>query len=174
MAGPFAIGLATLLIVGSPAPSPDSNVAIKLAPENDHVNPLPLSSDEAARRFGLLSPAQVQAVEAVAGRLMAKKCDSSKWDGPALFVSHSAELDYRPTSLATFCKQLSGKKLTAFDPYSLGKNGDETFAVVMVRVDPTSGTQASWTAIAFALSGDAVSRVIIAPQPWIHLLSEHN
>lgn len=173
MAGPLATGLAVLLMAGSLPPSVNSGVAIKLVPENNHVNPLPLTADEAARRFGVLSHAQIQAVDVVAARLIAKKCDSSKWDGPALFVSHSAQLDYEPTNLATFCKELGGKKLTAFDPYSLGNNGGETFAVIMVRVDRASGAQATWTAIAFALKDGAVSRVVIAPQPWLTLLPEH-
>lgn len=160
------------MIGASDAPAADSVVAIKIAPENSYINPLPLSASEAERRFGILTDAQIKVVSATSRRLVGETCDQSSaaWTGPKLFMSHSATLDYQPTDLPSVCKAVRGGTVTTYDPYSLGSRGNETYAVVMTKADPGAGATANWTAIAFVLNGDVLRRIVVAPQPWVHLL----
>jgi hypothetical protein len=161
-------------VAASPPPQ-NSNVAIKITPGNGHINPLPLSANEAARRFGLLTPAQIRTVSTTSSRLL-DTCDgpNSAWSGPELIISHATDLDYHDSTIGSVCDQLRAKSITSYDPYSLGKEGNETDAVVMARLDEGAGAPPKWTAIAFVLNGDQVRRIVIAPQPWVTLMPEHH
>ena len=154
-------------------PAVEPHVAIKIAAEHDHVNPLPLDANEAAQIFGKLTPAQASAVSSAFDQLFAAfaATTESAWGGPKLYLSHSATLDYREAGLAEIKKELGLGKFSVFDPYSLGTKGNETDAVIMLKIDSAGGGAEKWTAVAFVLDGDVVQRIVVAPQPWIGLLN---
>jgi len=166
----IALIASAIALTGAATPSRDSRIGIKIAPENDHVDVLPLTADEAARRFGVLSPAQSKIVSSTCQRLFDKLRASTdnQWDGPELFLSHSIERDYRPSNVAELRKVLAGQTVSVFDPMKLGAPRNETDAVVVVKIDSGANPQ-QWTAIAFVLNGDVVQRIVGAPPPWITL-----
>ena len=167
------VASASVLAAAPEAAATNSLVAIKIAPENDHVNPLPLSAKEASERFGQLTSGQVSAVTSASKQLFAKlrASEDAQWDGPKLYLSHSVEREYQQASIAELKQELAGGAVTLFDPYSIGTSSGETDAVIMAKIDPAGSRPARWTAIAFVLKGDSVQRIVIAPQPWIRLMS---
>ena len=172
MIGAFVANTVALAAAPEPAAA-NSLMAIKIAPENDHVNPLPLSASEALERFGQLTSEQVRAITSASEQLFSKLHASAdaEWSGPKLYLSHSVDRDYQQASIAELKKELTGGTVTLFDPYSLGRRPGETDAVIMAKIDPAGGGPSKWTAIAFVLKHDSVQRIVVAPQPWIRLMS---
>lgn len=162
-----------LLMTASAGQAADSLWGIQVRPDKSTVDPLPVTAEEASRRFGDLPAWRSDAAKAMLQRIADSLGDQSlKTELPPLFMSKAdIALDYRATDLVKLRKRLNGGYLAANEPMRMESTDEEDYAVTLAKVEGKSASAAAadLVAIVFVFHDDKIDRVVFAFLPWVKL-----